>query len=70
MLNLCLHCGSHHVEREAVYYAPTPVNTASWYPIPHRRLLEEIESILNATGLTTVGEAHALWGAGPRYFGL
>lgn len=70
MLNLCLHCGAHHVERQAVYEAATPEHTATWYPISHQRLLEQVESSLMGAGLRVVSEAHAIWGNGLRYFGL
>jgi len=39
-------------------------------PIPHGSLLDLVESTLNGHGLRIVGQAHALWGDGMRYFGL
>ena len=39
-------------------------------PVPHHRLLEQVESTLIAGGMTVVNQAHALWQDGLRYFGL
>lgn len=70
MLNLCLHCGSRAVERDTVQRAATPQGTKTWTPVPHGRVLEEVERALVSADLTVVNEAHALWGNGLRYFGL
>jgi hypothetical protein len=70
MVNLVLHCGARHVERPAVEEAQTPVPSATWVPVPHHRLLNQVESTLVGSGLSVVNEAHALWSDGLRYFGL
>jgi hypothetical protein len=70
MLNLILHCGARHVERRAVEVAVTPPASETWVPVPHHRLLEQVESTIVGNGLTVVNEAHALWNEGLRYFGL
>src|SRR6185369_16396651 len=70
MVNLVLHCGARHVERRAVEEAETPTASATWVPIAHHRLLEQVEETLSASGLTVACEAHALWHDGQRYFGL
>lgn len=70
MVNLVLHCGARHAERDAVHEAQTPAATPTWVPIPHHRLLEQVEATLVAGGMTVVGQAHALWNGGLRYFGL
>lgn len=70
MLNLVLHCGARHVERVEVEQALTPSGSHTWVPVPHSRLLEQVESTLVAGGLEIVAEAHALWSDGLRYFGL
>ena len=70
MVNLVLHCGARHVERRAVEAADTPSASATWVPVPHHRLLEQVESTLAAGGMTVANEAHALWSDGLRYFGL
>ena len=70
MLNLCLHCGARRVDRDAIERSHTPPSSATWVPVPHHRLLEQVESTLSAGGLQVVNEAHALWNDGERYFGL
>lgn len=70
MVNLMLHCGARHAERGAVAAAVTPRPSATWVPVPHHRLLEQIESTVVASGMTVVNQAHALWNDGLRYFGL
>lgn len=70
MVNLILHCGAQHVERPAVVKAKTPAASATWVPVPHHRLLEQVESTLVGGGMTVANEAHALWNDGLRYFGL
>ncbi len=70
MLNLCLHSGAQHVERDAVWSCPTPARTDSWVPVPHQKLLSLVEGTLEGSGLHVVNEARALWNDGARYFGL
>jgi len=70
MLDLCLHCGAHRVNREQVAAVPTPPATRTWQPIPHENLLTQVERSLDGKGLQIVQQAHALWGSGDRYFGL
>src|SRR5688500_14719883 len=70
MTNLVIHCGARHVERAQVAKAMTPQASATWIPIPHQRLLEQVEETLSGNGMTVVNEAHALWHDGLRYFGL
>jgi hypothetical protein len=69
-MNLVVHCGSRQVERAVVERCPTPSRTATWVPIPHGRLLNEIEVTLVRAGLRVVSQAHALSRDGMRYFGL
>ncbi len=70
MVNLVLHCGARHVERQVVEQAATPTPSETWVPVPHHRLLEQVESTLVAGGMAVANEAHALWSDGLRYFGL
>jgi hypothetical protein len=69
-MNLCLHCGARRVDRETIERANTPAGTRTWVPVPHHRVLEEVERAMAGGGLRVVNEAHALWGIGQRYFGL
>ena len=68
--NLLLHCGAAVVERREVYRTQTPDSTSTWYPMPHRHLLEEVESQLWDSGLEIKSETHALSHEGARYFGI
>jgi hypothetical protein len=68
--NLLLHCGAHAVEREIIGTIETPEPTATWTPLPHMALIEEVEQILKSNGLSVVNEAHSLNHDGMRYFGL
>jgi hypothetical protein len=70
MPNLVLHCGARHVPRADVERSATPAGSPTWQPIAHHRLLHQVESTLVAGGLSIVGQAHALWQDGLRYFGL
>jgi hypothetical protein len=70
MVNLVLHCGARHVERQAIEKAATPAASPTWVPVPHHRLLEQVETTLVSSGMTVANEAHALWNDGLRYFGL
>ena len=68
--NLILHCGASAVERSALKNVRTPLATPTWSPIPHLRLIEQVERALSASHLTIVNQAHALSHDGDRYFGL
>jgi len=70
MLNLMLHCGARAVDRAQVHDTLTPAATRTWRPIPHSRLLDEVETSLGGHNLRVVNQAHAVWGGGQRYFGL
>ncbi|EIP96372.1 hypothetical protein OpiT1DRAFT_00787 [Opitutaceae bacterium TAV1] len=68
--NLLLHCGAAAVERSALREIRTPLATPTWTPIPHLRLVEQIERALASARLSIVNQAHALSHGGDRYFGL
>jgi hypothetical protein len=67
---LLLHCGAGAADRETVFATPTPPPTGTWFPLPHRDLVEEVEGQLDAASFTVTGESHALSHDGARYFGL
>ena len=69
MANLLLHCGSRRVDREQIMLAPTPPRTNTWVPVPHQRLLQQVEHTLLGCGMTVVNEAHGLWALGPESIG-
>lgn len=68
--NLVLHCGASAVQRADVRAIRTPIATPTWSPIPHLRLVEQVERALRAAHLEIVNQAHALSHGGDRYFGL
>src|ERR1700677_4292703 len=68
--NLILHCGAHSKSRNVVKHVPTPKGTATWTPIPHILLIEEVERALKTNGLTIANQAHSLTHDQSRYFGL
>jgi hypothetical protein len=68
--NLILHCGARAVERSALGSVHTPEPTKTWQPIPHLRLVEQVEKALTASHLRVVNQAHSLSEDGFRYFGL
>ncbi len=67
---MLLHCGGEVVERHALFAVPTPAPTETWFPLPHRHLVEEIESQLTDAGFDVLAESHALSHGGDRYFGV
>src|SRR4051812_43461777 len=68
--NLMLHAGARAAAREQVAATATPARTRTWVPIPHRRLLDGVQSCLELAGLRVLSEAHGLTRDGVRYFGL
>src|SRR5262249_49374431 len=68
--NLVLHCGAHAVDRVIIGSTPTPEPTATWTPLPHMALIEQVERVLKTDGLFVVHQAHSLTHDGLRYFGL
>ena len=68
--NLVLHCGGASVDRDAIRSVPTPLSTPTWTPIPHLRLVEQVERALRAAHYEITTQAHALSHGGDRYFGL
>jgi hypothetical protein len=69
-LNLVVHAGGIRVDREGIQKAQTPRAQGIWRPIPHIRLLGEVQKTLERSGLKVTAEAHALSHEGNRYFGL
>jgi hypothetical protein len=67
---LCLHCGGNEVTRDQVHGTETPRATATWQPIPHIELIEEVEAALELNHLKIGHVAHSLSHEGLRYFGL
>lgn len=69
-LNLMLHCGAAATSRQKVVDTPTPQGTDSWCPIPHKSLIDLMETRVDAYDMEIVEEAHGLTDDGARYFGM
>ncbi len=69
-LNLCLHKGARKVLREAIDGIKTPKPTESWHPIPHGKLVTQIQGAIERSGFKVVDEVHALSNDDARYFGI
>ncbi|BDS05401.1 hypothetical protein NT6N_04410 [Oceaniferula spumae] len=67
---MLLHCGAQVVDRQDLFEVATPHGTDTWYPLPHRSLVTEVEHQLQAAGFQLRGETHALTHDGSRYFGV
>ena len=65
-----LHCGGQVATREQVAEVVTPEATDTWQPVPHIRLVNEIESALGNFQMRVVTSAFALAKEGTRFFGL
>lgn len=69
-LNLCLHKGGRQILREELDKVKTPKSTSSWHPIPHEKLVAQIQGAIERSGLHVVDQVHALSPDNARYFGL
>jgi len=68
--NLILHCGASSTSRNVIKSTTTPRSTATWTPIPHIHLIEEVERALKVNGLKIASQVHSLTHDKARYFGL
>lgn len=68
--NLILHCGARHVNRDQLSAVPTPAHTETWHPIPHIRMVNEVERSLATSNLKIVNESFGLTEDQSRMFGL
>ncbi len=69
-MGLILHTGATAVEREQLGKVILPERTATYVPINHLRLVNNVEGYLNRSGLRVVEQTHGLTKDGARYFGL
>jgi hypothetical protein len=67
---MLLHCGGRIVERQALFDIPTPRASDTWFPLPHRHLVEEVETQLTEAGFSVFAQTHAVSHEGNRYFGV
>ena len=68
--NLILHCGARHIDRQTLALIPCPAATETWHPIPHIRLVEEVERSLAASNMKIVNESYGVTEGNERMFGL
>jgi hypothetical protein len=68
--NLVLHCGARHITREQLAIIPCPPATETWHPIPHIRLVEEVQRSLAASNMRIVNESYGVTEDNGRMFGL
>jgi len=67
---MLLHCGGEVIERETLFGINTPPATETWFPLPHRHLVVEVENQLTDAGFQLLGQTHAISHDGNRYFGI
>ena len=67
---MLLHCGAELVDRPTLEAVPTPRGTETWFPLPHRDLLDEVQGQLETAGFSLGRQSHALSHEGRRYFGV
>ncbi len=67
---MILHCGGEVIERRALFDIKTPAATDTWFPLPHRHLVTEVEDQLKDAGFRILAQTHAVSHGGHRYFGL
>lgn len=67
---LMLHCGGQVATREQIAAVHTPTATDTWQPVPHIRLVTEVEGALTNFQMRVVTSAFALAKKGERFFGL
>lgn len=67
---MLLHCGGQVIERNALFEIPTPRASHTWFPLPHRHLVEEVGGQLADVGFQLLGQTHAVSHDGNRYFGI
>ena len=67
---MLLHCGGQVIGRDALFGIETPHPTETWFPLPHRYLVEEVENQLTEAGFNLLCSTHAVSHDGNRYFGV
>lgn len=68
--NLILHCGARAVDRDTLRNIPCPPATETWHPIPHIRMVDEVERALTASNMRIVNESFGVTEDNGRMFGL
>lgn len=68
--NLVVHAGGWNATEEEVNAVPVPEHTKTYTPIPHGRLIEQLQSILPRQGMKLERLQLALSNKGERLFGV
>jgi hypothetical protein len=68
--SLVLHTGAKTADWDKVIAVETPDPSPTWMPVPHARVIEEIQGTLERTGLSVQESAYALNANGAQFFGL
>ena len=69
-VNLGMHTAGFNVSPVGLKRVRTPKATASYFPIAHHRLFQDVCDHVVAQGMRVVGESHAVCRKGKLYFGL
>lgn len=69
-VNLRMHTGNFHVSLKGLQRIRTPKATASWFPIPHDEIFQNVCDHVVAQGMRVVEQTHAVCRSGKVYFGL
>jgi len=70
MSDLIVHAGGWKASRADLASVPLPEETASYVPVPHQRLIEELELHIPRFGFTITQETFALARDGAQMFGV
>ena len=70
MRGLILHAGANAATLDQVTQVPTPEPTETWYPIPHRALIDTVARNLEGSGFRVADQAYGLFSDGARMFGV
>lgn len=68
--NLILHCGARAIDRAGLAAIPCPEPTATWHPISHIHLVNEVERSLATSNMRIVHESYGVTEDNARMFGL
>src|SRR5690242_14718057 len=66
---LCLHTGAKEVDRAELARVEVPQATATWFPVGHNVVVEEVEQALDLSGFQIERAQYALSHQGARFFG-
>lgn len=68
--SLILHCGARRVTEPELIAVPTPEPTKSWFPVPHRSVLDVTRETIHGAGFEIMREELSLSRNDMRFFGV